>query len=408
LILKRDFEKKYLTNLFYILSPTHLISALSAYFSMQQNEEDKIVILIHWANEEELVLEELNLVIENMVKGVDYVKKIVTISFQEKNRMLYGKKIKSSILRLKTYIGYDNFDMIYYPHDMEGGMFRFICASYPNSERICFGDALGGVFERSYNTRLISQGVIKKIYHYFALKLKEIIAKLSIKTIDLSILLKEITPHKAALIIPVDQSGYFLKNLPLLVCPKEKVQLVINTMNDNLVQINQYIKLLLSEEKIGNRYLLITDNFAEVNIMEFEKEVEMYCSIINDCCPENSVIYLKSHPGEYLPRNQRIKEILSSKYKIIELDIKYKRYPIELWKELLLNVNIICMSSPILTLKYLYNIDVINPMDNKFIEKWFPVYWWNSIKDGISLQLEPLKRLNSWNGQGVLYSGSRE
>jgi hypothetical protein len=70
-----------------------------------------------------------------------------------------------------------------------------------------------------------------------------------------------------------------------------------------------------------------------------------------------------------------------------------------------MGIKVICMSSPILSLKYLYNIDVINPMNDVFIEKWFPEYMWNSYKNAMKIYMEPLKRLEFWNGKEILYSG---
>ena len=63
------------------------------------------------------------------------------------------------------------------------------------------------------------------------------------------------------------------------------------------------------------------------------------------------------------------------------------------------------MSYPVLSLKYLYDIDVIQPMDSEFIEKWFPKWTWASYKNSLSLYSEPLKRLSSWDGMSILWSG---
>lgn len=134
----------------------------------------------------------------------------------------------------------------------------------------------------------------------------------------------------------------------------------------------------------------------------------MYCSIIREQCAPGSVIFLKSHPAEMLPRNERIGEKLAGEYKIVELDSKFKRYPIELWKDLVLNSTIICMSYPVLSLKYLYDIDVVQPMDHAFIEKWFPEWTWRSYKNSLSLYMEPLKNLATWDGKSVLWSGNIE
>jgi hypothetical protein len=343
-----------------------------------------------------------------LVRGFSQIEKTITISFREKKEFLTGRKINNSILKLKTRIGNNSFDRIFYPHDVDGGMFAFICNAYPNAERICYGDAFGFVFEREYLLGLIHTSSFKKILGKINKFRKKVLSGLSLYNVNLSYKLKTFNPDMAALILPVDQSGNFLKELPLHVSSNQKVKFVINTINDNLGQLNQYIKLLLSESIKENKYLLLTENNAECNFIGFEKEIEMYCSIIIDKCEESSVIFIKSHPGEFLPRNERIKEKLGGKYKIIELDPVYKRYPIELWRALLSNIKIICMSSPILSLKFLYNIDVINPMTDDFIERWFPEFMWDSYKNAITLYMEPLKRLNYWNGKDVLYSGERK
>jgi hypothetical protein len=140
--------------------------------------------------------------------------------------------------------------------------------------------------------------------------------------------------------------------------------------------------------------------------MDFDREVEMYCSIIMQYCKAGGVVFLKSHPGETLPRNERIKERLGSFIEVIELDKKFKRYPIEVWKDLVLKCSVICMSYPVLSLKYLYDIDVFQPMDHAFIEKWFPEWTWASYKNSLSLYMEPLRKLATWDGTGILWAGS--
>ena len=64
------------------------------------------------------------------------------------------------------------------------------------------------------------------------------------------------------------------------------------------------------------------------------------------------------------------------------------------------------MASPVLSLKYLYDLDVIQPMDDSFIEKWFPEWTWTFCKNALSLNMEPLKRLPHWGYSSILYSGN--
>ena len=131
----------------------------------------------------------------------------------------------------------------------------------------------------------------------------------------------------------------------------------------------------------------------------------MYCSMIKENLASNGVVFLKSHPGETLPRNERIKEKLGNSYEVIELDKKFKRYPIELWRQLVIECKIVCISYPVLSLKYIYNKDVVFSMTDNFIEKWFPEWIWASYKNSASLYMEPLKNLAGWDGKSVLWSG---
>ena len=98
--------------------------------------------------------------------------------------------------------------------------------------------------------------------------------------------------------------------------------------------------------------------------------------------------------------------LLGDLYQVVELKKRFKRYPIELWKELVQTCTVICMSYPALSLKYLYDVDVIQPMDDRFIEKWFPEWTWASYKNASSLYMKPLEMLPTWNGADALWTGN--
>ncbi len=91
---------------------------------------------------------------------------------------------------------------------------------------------------------------------------------------------------------------------------------------------------------------------------------------------------------------------------MVEIDPRFKRYPIELAVRLVRECTVICMSYPRLSLKYLYDIDVIQPMDEAFIERWFPPRFWHSSKNSVALYEKPLERLSVWDGHNVLWSGT--
>ena len=151
---------------------------------------------------------------------------------------------------------------------------------------------------------------------------------------------------------------------------------------------------------------MLLENFAEAQFIELEKEVSMYCSIVKSNCTKGDVLFLKPHPGEIF--TNRIKYItakLSNYVRVVKLDNEYTTYPIELWKELVQNSTVISMAYPVLSLRYLYNIQIIQPMDKTFIETWFPQWVWPHLKNAINLYMVPFSKLCTWNCSGILWNG---
>lgn len=371
----------------------------------------KTTILIHWPGIDSAIVNEIGSIVKEMSNGISFLDNVVTLSSSSMSEFLVSKDSIEALDNLKKHIGEVNFDEIYYAHDIEGGLFQFLCAAYPNAKRICFGDALGNVYEKEVHLSFLRgqpTQVISKLT--FKSKIKKTIekvnklAKPAIKG-KTNLILKEFKPNGAALILPVDQSGNFLRNTPLTVCKKETLMEVLETCISNSKNLQVYIREIIQKYKNRKLFLLLTDNLAEGNFINFDREIDMYCSIIKEYCGQESVVFLKSHPGETLPRNKKIKEALVGKYEIVELDKKFKRYPIELFRELVTNCKVICMSYPVLSLKYLYDVDVIQPMDSAFIEKWFPRWTWASYKNSLSLYMKPLNNLSKWNGEDILWSG---
>jgi hypothetical protein len=91
---------------------------------------------------------------------------------------------------------------------------------------------------------------------------------------------------------------------------------------------------------------------------------------------------------------------------VIDVGGAFRRYPIELWPDLVTASTVISTMYPALSLKYLYGVEVIQPMDAAFIERWMPPSMWASFKNAVTLNMIPLQRLPGWDGASVLYSGN--
>ena len=148
------------------------------------------------------------------------------------------------------------------------------------------------------------------------------------------------------------------------------------------------------------------ENFSECKFIKFEKEVEMYCEIIKKYCEPGSLIFLKSHPGELASRASLIQSHIGSEYNIIELSTKFKRLPIEIWKRLIESSCVIGMGAPILNIKYLYNINLIQSLNISDIEHWFNREYQDLVKEALSLYVMPLSKLDKWDANSILWSKS--
>lgn len=411
------------TCLVYAISPIHVVSAICAILARNAPEDVEVVVLVQWPGEVGEVSKELSVVMESMVRHFPFVVRVKLFPHGVFVEMLAMNDVASFKLSLKEWIGVDHAEEIYYPHDVVGELYQGLSTVYGNARRICFGDAMGEVFERHVHLGYLAAGINDtNIYKSPSLvrKLRTCPGRILRKVISIysqlsgapshgtpanRLILKDFLPDEAVLILPVDQSGNFLKQLPLTVCPKPLVLDVLNRCADSCGELQAYIHSLLNDFKGRRKYILLTENIAEGNFIDFEREVEMYCAMVADNCEPGSVVFLKSHPGETLPRNERIAELLAGKHDVVELQKKFRRYPVELWKGLILESITISMSYPVLSLKYLYDDDVIQPMSLEFIEHWFPQWTWASYKNALSLYMEPLDRLSRWDGKSVLWSG---
>ena len=90
----------------------------------------------------------------------------------------------------------------------------------------------------------------------------------------------------------------------------------------------------------------------------------MYCWIVRQYCEPGSVIYLKAHPGETLPRNAAIMAQISGEFEIVEVDPRIQAISDQFASRLVNGCVPICMSYPTVSLKYLYGRDVVQPCDD--------------------------------------------
>jgi len=371
--------------LVYCISPTHLLSSISAVKTLHRNENIHVDILVHHPYVSANITSQIGLVIKDMSRLFKFIKKIIVIS---------ENKFSRNTDNLKELGFRKSYDEIYYYVDFIGKP-KLLFEKYPSAQKICYGDAFGIVYEEKVHLSFLNQKKIPLV--------DKVIAKIRHERSFVTEYSETIEPDLAVLILPVDQSGNFLKNVALTIVSKKKLIETIDQCIYATSKLQKYLKTTLNNYQDRNKTLLLTENYAEGNFIDFDKEIEMWCSIVRENCKKGEIIFIKPHPGETLERFTIIKRKLKD-YKVVLLDKEFHRYPIEIFKELVLNCDVICMSYPMLSLKYLYNLDVINPMNKKFIRRWFPRWTWASYENSISLYMEPLKKLATWDGKSILWT----
>jgi hypothetical protein len=401
--------------LVYLISPVHVISSLAALETVHPDKDVRATFLVHWPGVDEQVMAELVQIVCELTAPFGYVEQVVKISSADRDGLTAALPQSELSRALGGRLGRGRFDELYYAHDIEGGMQQLLCTAFPGARRVCYGDALGNVYQKQVHLSFLgigsnrsgpqAPGLLRRVKSRIAALVRRFLAGLPDQGAAAPEL-SEFRADAASLILPVDQSGRFLEGLPLSICHRDTVLRLIASCAGASLPLRDYQSGLLGRFRDRRKYLLLTENSAEGNFIDFQRETDMYAAVIREHCDQGSVIFLKSHPGETLPRNERISASLAGDFEVVTLDPVFKRYPIELWRDLVSCSTVICMSYPVLSLKFLYGIDVIQPMDEAFIERWFPEWTWPSYRNAVSLYMQPLESLKTWDGASILWAGS--
>jgi Alpha-2,8-polysialyltransferase (POLYST) len=356
----------------------YVLSTLAVLATMHPSERISTTILFQlpWASKEDM--SEMLRIARELLAGNPLIERVEGLTDEE---------LKS--VKLHDFLGAD-FDDFYYNHDAVGIACRTLAAAYPRARRICMGDAFGlfyrSGFIESYQRKV---STIQRIRDWF-LGSGE---------------LAPVRPDVAALVLPVDASGVGLRGLQLVVCPKQAFVQAIHDCHANARALHEHMHALLARTEGRTRYLLLGEPYAEAGHVKPEREVDMFCEIVRTYCKPGSAIIVKPHPMEKPGKAARIGAALGAGYDVIAVDARFDRYPIEIWQELVRACTVICTSYSVLSLKYSQDIDVVQPMNDAFIDKWIEPAHRKWTRDGLRLFMEPLARLGGWDGRSVLWSG---
>lgn len=399
--------------LLYILQPSHIITGLSAIYSNYQDDNFEITIILY-SNEEKPYTRTLDTIID-LTKHISEIKKIIVLSEKNLKIILSHSNLNSIKKTLCTNLENESFDELYYPHDSDSGLFNLLYLTLLRVNVISYGDAFGYIcsnrIQRDYlSPKNIIQKSRSKIVAFVKTTLFPLrfifTNKIRYQLWKFKISNKYVKPNLLAPIIPLTDSFETIKDITLRITKKNIAKTTLDRIINTENKLAQYIHVFEDNLKAsGKKYLLITENNAEAGIMNFEREIDMYCQLITSFCEPHSLIILKSHPLEYLPRNQNIIKRLSGNYSFMPIDKNFSNYPIELFKSIIINCDIICMTTPSYTLKYLYDKNVINPLSIEFIKTWFPPKSWPIYLESLNIYNHFIETEQTNDFENFIYLG---
>jgi hypothetical protein len=389
----------------YVMSPLHVIAQLTALRCAHPGGDVKAHLIVHWPHASDGLVRELAGVIDSMTATAPeiYRRTVVTQSVVDE---VMTKP--SDAVRYATFAGWlgsdVGFDEIYFAHDVGGLVYQLLAGAYPQARRITTGENLGHVFERRVYYAYLQappshKGIKDRLNQW-------IFADPPGEATVPDPLLPDKRPHRAMLLLPVDQSGHYLDDLELVVPDRRVARETASACAADCAALRDYIRRLLSELDDRPAYVLCMQNFAECGTVRFEDDVSLWCDIVRRHCRAGSTVMLKSHPAESFPRGEGIAAALGDGFNVVQLDPRFARYPIELWEDLVCRATVITGSMPLLSLKYLYDVDAIQPFTDEVMERRFPRNVWTFYKNGLSLFTGPLGRYPSWDGSSVLWRGT--
>lgn len=397
----------------YVASPLNVLSALAAIKTFHPDNPVRVTLIVNYPGGDLTLLEELHGIVKVMTSNMPLIEACVAVPDEMIGAFAGRTDVESAAMEFRAHLGLRDFLEVYYFHDVMGVLFAMLAQSYPNARRIAFGDTLGMVFERKFHFAQFGIDVPESVSTPDPTRGKPSLwsrlrgtepRHTNLSTLPFGA--PSILPHAAALILPTDESGQILCRIPWKVVPKELVLRLLESLTSRCTALGHHVDQLLSGHRSTKKYLMLTENNAEAQFIAFERDVEMYCAIIERYCTSESVVYVKAHPAEWLPRYDALRAKIGHKFHLVDFGQRFKRYPVELATRLVRECTPICMSYPMLSLKYLHDVDVIDPMDQAFIKEWFPQKLWDYFNKASQMMVEPRQRLADWNGKDILWNGA--
>ena len=271
---------------------------------------------------------------------------------------------------LRERFGRDAFSSIFYAHDMSSDYIaQSSMQAFPEATRVCFGDALGVVYSNDYYTRLTYPlGSIADWFMNPRRNLVNLLCRCK-RAYTLPARRDRLDAHIAALILPCDPGGDFLKGKLLLEVDRN----ILDELTDALAQdVQSDEDPKVPNESNADKHVMLLGSFSESGFTTAAQEEAMYLEVAQQHVPAGETLILKAHPASHANKVRSIAASLATHCKVEMSDDD--ALPIEALKSLTRCRSVISFSYSSVSLQYLYESPVVHAMTTQRINRYFPAF----------------------------------
>ncbi len=390
-----------------VLGPQCVIGLLAAvvYYGTvkQDGSPPKVITIFHNPGLSYEEMKESGEIIYQMIKPFGWAPPIVLSSGDVEtitgHAFLKGPEYINA--RFRKVIGIDHADEVYFSHNLVGKVTDLCIQAYPNAERITSGEGTGQVYTDEYLTYLNRMNKKSLKYDVLVLinKIKKIVSyppqtRLGSET-------------QIVAFLPTDWNGKFSLNKKIIIVPRSIVKEIINTCSKDQTTLLSYCKNMIEQSR-PPRFILLLSCWSEAGYMQPDTEIAMNIEIIHTNIPRGSTIFIKSHPSSRFPVAEGVTNQIINDYNVHIVPQEFKRYPLELMEILIEQCQVISFSTVILSIRYLFEKEVINPINEGLMKKFFPERTWYIIEDTRQWFSGAIHNLATWDGKSILWSGTHK
>lgn len=236
----------------------------------------------------------------------------------------------------------------YFAHDQSADhMAQAFLQSGIATRAVCFGDPPGFFYPAQWTSPWSG----KKL----GTKLKNELWRTRIKGLE-----TWIEPDAACAAIPLGHGSESVRRIP-----RRHFLEVVDLLNARLPEIGESISVLP-----GKTLFLLTSNFYESGLMTRESECQLYSEIARTSIKEGETLVVRPHPGA------SDASIAMLKGKLSDMPIRFfpdslRSHPIELFPNAMRGTRIASVSSSMMMLRFLYDVEVEPSLTEERVNRFF-------------------------------------